>query len=69
MILLLSGVGDATELKSLDIPVVKNIPDVGKNLQDHQLLFGNHVRLYYQHFLRISTDSAFQVFGQFERHL
>lgn len=31
----LSGVGNATLLKSLGIPVVKNLPSVGENLQDH----------------------------------
>lgn len=41
---MLSGVGDAKELKSHGIAVVKDLPEVGKNLQDHHLLFGNHVR-------------------------
>jgi choline dehydrogenase-like flavoprotein len=31
----LSGVGNATLLKSLGVPVVKNIPSVGENLSDH----------------------------------
>lgn len=30
-----SGVGHAEHLKSLDIPVVKHLPGVGENLQDH----------------------------------
>ncbi|KAJ7389634.1 hypothetical protein OS493_029973 [Desmophyllum pertusum] len=30
-----SGVGDEDELKALGIPVVANLPGVGKNLQDH----------------------------------
>ena len=34
-ILMLSGVGDAKELKKHEIPVEKNLPGVGKNLQDH----------------------------------
>lgn len=34
-LLLLSGIGDADELKKLDIPVVQHLPGVGKNLQDH----------------------------------
>ncbi|WP_090193754.1 GMC family oxidoreductase [Pseudomonas pohangensis] len=33
--LLLSGVGPADELQALGIPVVHNLPGVGKNLQDH----------------------------------
>src|ERR1700733_6502872 len=41
---MLSGVGDAKELESHGIAVVKDLPEVGKNLQDHHLLFGNHVR-------------------------
>ena len=31
----LSGIGNATLLKKLDIPVVKNLPAVGENLSDH----------------------------------
>jgi choline dehydrogenase-like flavoprotein len=31
----LSGVGNATLLQKLGIPVVKNLPSVGENLQDH----------------------------------
>jgi len=34
-ILQLSGVGNENDLKSLGIPVVKNLPGVGANLQDH----------------------------------
>lgn len=34
-LLMLSGVGDARELEALGIPVLHNLPDVGKNLQDH----------------------------------
>ena len=34
-LLLLSGVGPAKELEALDISVVKDLPGVGKNLQDH----------------------------------
>ena len=34
-ILLLSGVGDSDELRSVDINPVHNLPDVGRNLQDH----------------------------------
>jgi choline dehydrogenase-like flavoprotein len=31
----LSGIGNETILKSLDIPVIRNLPSVGENLQDH----------------------------------
>lgn len=34
-ILQLSGVGNASELEALGIPVVKDLPGVGANLQDH----------------------------------
>lgn len=34
-LLMLSGIGDATHLKSLNIPVIHNLPGVGQNLQDH----------------------------------
>ena len=34
-LLLLSGIGDAAQLQSFDIPVVADVPGVGRNLQDH----------------------------------
>src|SRR5690606_39290415 len=34
-LLLLSGIGPADELRDLDIPVVHDLPGVGRNLQDH----------------------------------
>jgi choline dehydrogenase len=34
-LLMLSGLGDRDELKRLDIPVIQNLPGVGRNLQDH----------------------------------
>ncbi|KAK6178585.1 hypothetical protein SNE40_013340 [Patella caerulea] len=34
-LLMLSGIGNADELKNLDIPVVAHLPGVGENLQDH----------------------------------
>jgi choline dehydrogenase len=37
---MLSGVGDATTLRSLGIDVVENLPGVGQNLQDHVLVSG-----------------------------
>jgi choline dehydrogenase len=37
-LLLLSGIGPADDLKSLDIPVTADLPGVGQNLQDHQLI-------------------------------
>jgi choline dehydrogenase len=37
-ILMRSGVGPAEHLRSLDIPVVQDLPGVGRNLMDHPLL-------------------------------
>ncbi|MBI05816.1 MAG: dehydrogenase [Rhodospirillaceae bacterium] len=34
-LLMLSGIGDADELKALDIPIAVALPGVGKNLRDH----------------------------------
>lgn len=34
-LLMLSGIGPATELAALDIPVVRDLPGVGENFQDH----------------------------------
>jgi choline dehydrogenase len=34
-LLMLSGIGNAAHLKSLDIPVIHDLPGVGQNLQDH----------------------------------
>lgn len=38
-ILQLSGIGDGKELQQHGIPVVKHLPGVGKNLQDHLVYF------------------------------
>lgn len=37
-ILMLSGIGAAAELESIGVPVVADLPGVGKNLHDHTLL-------------------------------
>jgi choline dehydrogenase len=39
-ILMLPGVGEGNALRSLGIRVIKNLPGVGQNLQDHVLLSG-----------------------------
>ena len=41
-LLMLSGIGNADDLKKLDIPVVQHLPGVGENLQDH-------IEIYFQH--------------------
>lgn len=35
---MLSGIGDKAELSQFNIQMIVNLPDVGKNLQDHVLL-------------------------------
>lgn len=37
-LLMLSGIGDRAELSQFNIQTTVNLPDVGKNLQDHPLL-------------------------------
>src|SRR5437868_983703 len=37
-LLQLSGIGSADLLSSLQIPILKNLPGVGENLQDHLIL-------------------------------
>lgn len=37
-LLMLSGIGDAGDLRRLGIPVVADLPGVGRNLQDHPLV-------------------------------
>lgn len=39
-LLMLSGVGEAETLRSLEIDVIENLPGVGTNLQDHVLVSG-----------------------------
>ncbi|KAL0266698.1 UNVERIFIED_CONTAM: hypothetical protein PYX00_009171 [Menopon gallinae] len=39
-ILMLSGIGPEEHLKSLGVPVAKNVPGVGENLQAHPVFFG-----------------------------
>lgn len=41
-ILLLSGIGNADEMKALGIPVVQHLPGVGENLQDHIEAYVQH---------------------------
>ena len=37
-LLMLSGIGDSAQLSQFNIQTIVNLPDVGKNLQDHVLL-------------------------------
>ncbi|KAL8827722.1 MAG: hypothetical protein Q9170_006899 [Blastenia crenularia] len=38
-LLLLSGIGPSDDLKKLDIPIVQDLPGIGKNLHDHMHIF------------------------------
>jgi choline dehydrogenase-like flavoprotein len=51
--LLRSGIGPKEDLEKLDIPVQLDLPGVGKNLQDHQLIF-----TYYELGVPDLTDDA-----------
>ncbi len=37
-LLLLSGIGDSAQLSQFNIRTIVNLPDVGRNLQDHAML-------------------------------
>lgn len=39
-LLMLSGIGPADELRSLNVPIAVDLPDVGRHLEDHLLLAG-----------------------------
>jgi choline dehydrogenase len=39
-LLMLSGIGDASDLRRLGIDVVEHLPGVGRNLQDHVMVLG-----------------------------
>lgn len=54
-LLQLSGIGDATRLQGLGIPVTHNLPGVGENLQDHLQL-----RLMYKVSKPITTNDDLQ---------
>tara|TARA_B100001123_G_scaffold409683_1_gene504040 strand:- start:1238 stop:2836 length:1599 start_codon:yes stop_codon:yes gene_type:complete len=70
-LLLLSGIGNANELRQLDIPVKLDLPNVGKNLQDH---FGIGLEfkctkpitvndLYHSYYQRIIAGFQYFIFG------
>lgn len=58
-ILMLSGLGDAAQLKDNGIEVIKNLPGVGKNLQDHL-----QARLVYKCNVPTLNDEVQSLFGQ-----
>ncbi len=54
-VLMLSGIGDQTELQRLGIPVVQHLPGVGQNFQDH---FGIGCVWEYQHPLPLRNNAG-----------
>jgi choline dehydrogenase-like flavoprotein len=59
-ILMLSGVGDSSELQRHSIPLVHHLPGVGKNLQDHpDFIFGYKAK--HTALLGISLSASFQL--------
>ena len=60
-ILQLSGVGETSLLDGLEIPVIKDLPGVGKNLQDHL-----QIRLVFKTSQRTLNDEVNSYFKQFK---
>ncbi|RJF87740.1 choline dehydrogenase [Oleomonas cavernae] len=58
-LLLLSGIGPANDLHGLGIPVVQDLPGVGRNLQDHL-----GIGLYYECPAKVSYDELMTPWGQ-----
>jgi len=54
-LLMLSGIGDENELKALRIPVVDNLPGVGKNLQDHVQVYVQFVSTFKSHLSHLAS--------------
>ncbi len=58
-LLQLSGIGDGSHLQSLGIPLVRHLPAVGKNLQDHLC-----ASFYYRSTVPTLNDELGTIFGQ-----
>lgn len=58
-LLMLSGIGEAEQLQDHAIPMIKNLPGVGKNLQDHL-----QARLVYKCNEPTLNDEVSNIFGQ-----
>jgi choline dehydrogenase len=59
------GIGPSDVLKSLDIPVKIDLPDVGYNLQDHPMIYAN----YYCEYLASIRYRILMVSGRNESYL
>jgi choline dehydrogenase len=58
-LLLLSGLGPEKELEELDIPVVQNLPGVGKNARDHlQVIIVNLMKSSFSGQFQFALDEA-----------
>jgi len=69
--LMLSGLGPADELRALDIDVIRDLPQVGKNLQDHMdvdvlaELSGSHgIDRYKKRHWQIAAGVEYALFGK-----
>ncbi len=69
--LMLSGLGPADELRALDIDVVRDLPQVGKNLQDHMdvdvlaELSGSHgIDRYKKRHWQVAAGIEYALFGK-----
>ena len=62
-LLLLSGIGPADELRAHDIPIVHDLPGVGRNLQDHPV-----VSVIYRSRRDLGLDNA-ETLGNFLKYL
>ena len=54
-LLMVSGIGPADQLQSLDIPILADRPGVGQNMTDH-IFFGPAYRVNLQTFTRLAND-------------
>jgi choline dehydrogenase len=57
-LLMVSGIGPASQLVEYDIPVIVDAPGVGQNLQDH-IFFGPAYRVDLTTFTRLANDPAY----------
>ncbi len=66
-LLLLSGVGPADQLRSLNIPVVADLPGVGENLQDHLFISVCYASTQSNSLFGVETMENLQEYMEFQR--
>jgi choline dehydrogenase len=59
-LLMVSGIGPATQLQKYSIPVIKDLPGVGQGMQDH-IFFGPSSRVKIETFTKLANDPAYIV--------